>query len=63
MEFNKEMFEKMIGCEVSDVKVEPVYENGELIKLNISVVPVKSPKFIDLDFKVLPTGIKFEDIE
>lgn len=63
MEFNKEMFEKMIGREVSDVKVEPVYENGELIKLNISVVPVRSLKFIDLDFKVLPTGAKFEDIE
>lgn len=63
MEFDKEMFEKMIGHEVSDVKVEPVYENGELIKLNISVIPVRSLKFIDLDFKVLPTGAKFEDIE
>lgn len=63
MEFNKEMFEKMIGREVSDVKVESVYENGELIKLNISVVPVRSLKFIDLDFKILPTGVKFEDIE
>jgi len=63
MEIDKEMFEKMIGREVSDVKVEPIYENGELIRLNISVVPVKSIKFIDLDFKVLPTGVKFEDIE
>ena len=39
MEFDKEMFEKMIGHEVSDVKVEPEYENGELVKLNIEVTP------------------------
>jgi len=61
MKIDKNFLEKVIGKEIQDVNVKPEYENGELVKLDIEVIPVQSAKFIDLDFKVLPTGVSFDE--
>jgi hypothetical protein len=61
MQYQDNFLEKMIGKEIQDVNVKPEYENGELVKLDIEVIPVQTAKFIDLNFKVLPTGVSFDE--
>lgn len=60
---DKEFFEKMIGYELQDIKLEPIYKNGKITTINIALVPKKTLEFIDLDFKVLPSGSNFENFD
>lgn len=39
MKIDKIFLEKIIGKEIRDVNVKPKYENGELVRLNIEVIP------------------------
>jgi len=63
MKIDKEFVKKLIGHEVEDIKLEPMYDSGECIGLKILVKPKRSLEFIDLKFKVLPTGAKFENFD
>ena len=61
MLINKKFIEEQVGHEVQDIKLEPIYEGKECVGLQIFFTPKKSTQYIELDFKVLPTGVKFED--
>jgi hypothetical protein len=63
MKIDKKFIEEHLGYEVQNLKVEPVYEGEECVGMQIFVTPKKSLKFVEIDFKVLPTGTKFEDYE
>jgi len=63
MKIDKKFIEEQVGYEVQDMKLEPIYEGDECVGLQIFVTPKKSLQFIELDFKVLPTGAKFEEDE
>jgi len=63
MLIDKKFIEEQVGYEVQDIKLEPIYEGKECVGLTIFVTPKKSAQYIELDFKVLPTGAKFEDDE
>jgi hypothetical protein len=47
MEITKEMIEKELGYEINKFNLEPLYENGECIGLNVKVEPKKKPEFIN----------------
>lgn len=63
MKIDKKFIEEQVGYEVQDMKLEPIYEGKECVGLQIFVTPKRSLQYIELDFKVLPTGTKFEDDE
>ncbi len=63
MIINKEFIEGQVGYEVQDVKLEPIYEGKECVGLQIFVTPKRSARYVEIDFKVLPTGAKFEENE
>ena len=63
MRIDKKFIEEQVGYEVQDMKLEPIYEGKECVGLQIFVTPKRSLQYIELDFKVLPTGTKFEDDE
>jgi len=63
MKITKEQIQMQIGCEVKDIKLEPIYKDGECVGLNVFVTPARGVQHIELDFKVLPTGADpFDDI-
>lgn len=53
---NKETLEKILGYEIHDFKIERVYFEDKLVELNIKIQPKQKIKFIDFDFKILPTS-------
>lgn len=56
MKITKEDIEKQLGMEVQSIKIEPLYENGECIGLNILVQPIKTAEHINVDFKISPSS-------
>lgn len=63
MIIDKKFIEEHVGYEVQDMKLEPIYEDGECVGLKIFVTPKMTLRYIELDFKVLPTGSSFEEDE
>lgn len=61
MNIDKKFIEEQIGCEIQDMKLEPIYKDNKCVGLNIFVEPINSIEFIDLDFNILPTGENFKD--
>jgi hypothetical protein len=60
---NKQNIEKALGYEINDFDFSPIFIEDKIIGLSVRVVPKRKIEFIDLNFKVLPTGINFEDDE
>lgn len=59
----KQDIEKALGYEINDFDISPVFVEDKFTGLSVRVVPKRKIEFIDLNFKVLPTGTKFEDDE
>lgn len=55
MNMVKEMIEKELGCEISSFKLEPIYENGNCIGLNVLVDSKSKLDFIEHKITIQPT--------
>lgn len=56
MEITKEMIEKELGFEINNFKLEPHYENGECIGLNVNVEPKGKLEFINTTITISKSG-------
>lgn len=54
MKITKEMIEKELGYEISNFKLEPIYENGHCIGLSILVDPKTKLNFIEHKITIQP---------
>jgi len=54
--FNKETLEQILGYEIHDFKIEPVYFENKLIRFDLKIQPKQKTECIYLDFKILPTN-------
>ena len=52
MEITKEMIEKELGCEISDFKVEPLYQEEVCVGLKVLVTPTPTLKHINIELTV-----------
>ncbi len=53
---NKQELEKILGYEIENFKIEPVFDGEKLIKFNILIQPKTKIEFLDLNFKILYTN-------